>query len=112
VCVIHVLISIVSVVVDKNGYRQVPYHQLYLHILVCTLPAYPVNTSIPREKMEQGGGKVPVVIYARVGWGGVCGVQCSGSTGSRIHMFLDLPDSDPLVRGMDLDPDPSIIKQK
>jgi hypothetical protein len=27
----------------------------------------------------------------------------------RIHMFLGLPDPDPLVRGMD--PDPSIIKQ-
>jgi hypothetical protein len=38
----------------------------------------------------------------------------------RIHMFLDLPDPDPLVRGMDPDkdpaldpdPDPSIIMQK
>jgi hypothetical protein len=34
----------------------------------------------------------------------------------RIHMFLGLPDPDPLVRGMDpdpaLDPDPSIIMQK
>ncbi len=35
----------------------------------------------------------------------------------RIHMFLGLPDPDPLVRGMDLDPDlapdpdPSIIMQ-
>jgi len=35
----------------------------------------------------------------------------------RIHMFLSLPDPDPLVRGMDpdpdpaLDPDPSIIMQ-
>ncbi len=29
----------------------------------------------------------------------------------RIHMFLDLQDPDPLVRGMDPDPDPSIIKQ-
>ncbi len=35
-----------------------------------------------------------------------------------IHMFLGLPDPDPLVRGMDPkttpapDPDPSIIKQK
>jgi hypothetical protein len=28
----------------------------------------------------------------------------------RIHIFLGLPDPDPLVRGMD--PDPSIIKQK
>jgi hypothetical protein len=28
----------------------------------------------------------------------------------RIHMFLGLPDPDPLVRSMD--PDPSIIKQK
>jgi hypothetical protein len=28
----------------------------------------------------------------------------------RIHMFLGLPDPDPLVRGMD--PDPSIIMQK
>ncbi len=30
----------------------------------------------------------------------------------RIHMILGLPDLDPLVRGMDPDPDPSIIKQK
>jgi hypothetical protein len=34
----------------------------------------------------------------------------------RIHMFLGLPDPDPLVSGMDLDPaldpDPSIIMQK
>ncbi len=34
----------------------------------------------------------------------------------RIHMFLDLPDPVPLIRGMDPDlapnPDPSIIKQK
>jgi hypothetical protein len=32
----------------------------------------------------------------------------------RIHVFLCLPDPDPLVRGMDPDPglDPSIIKQK
>ncbi len=34
----------------------------------------------------------------------------------RIHIFLGLPDPDPLVRGMDpdpaLDPDPSIIMQK
>jgi hypothetical protein len=33
-----------------------------------------------------------------------------------IHMFLGLPDPDPLVRGMDpdpaLDPDPSITMQK
>jgi hypothetical protein len=29
----------------------------------------------------------------------------------RIHMFLGLPDLDPLVRCMDPDPDPSIIKQ-
>ncbi len=28
----------------------------------------------------------------------------------RIHMFLGLPDPDPLVKSMD--PDPSIIKQK
>ncbi len=39
---------------------------------------------------------------------------------NRIHMFLGLPDPDPLVRGMDPDldpalypdPDPSIIMQK
>ncbi len=48
--------------------------------------------------------------------------QCCGS-GIRIrihwiHTFLGLPDPDPLVRGMDpdpdpaLDPDPSIIMQK
>jgi serine/threonine protein kinase len=30
----------------------------------------------------------------------------------RIHMFLGLPDPDPLVRGMDPDPDSSIIMQK
>jgi hypothetical protein len=30
----------------------------------------------------------------------------------RIHIFLGLPDPDPLVRGMDPDPDPSVIKQK
>jgi hypothetical protein len=30
----------------------------------------------------------------------------------RIHMFFGLPDPDPLVRGMDPDPDPSIIMQK
>jgi hypothetical protein len=30
----------------------------------------------------------------------------------RIHMFLGLLDPDPLVRGMDPDPDPSIIKLK
>jgi hypothetical protein len=30
----------------------------------------------------------------------------------RIRMFLGLRDPDPLVRGMDPDPDPSIIKQK
>ena len=29
-----------------------------------------------------------------------------------IHMFLGLQDPDPLVRGMDPDPDPSIIMQK
>jgi hypothetical protein len=27
-------------------------------------------------------------------------------------MFLGLPDPDPLVRGMDPDPDPSVIMQK
>jgi hypothetical protein len=31
--------------------------------------------------------------------------------GHRIHIFLSLLDPDPLVRGMDPDPDPSIIKQ-
>ncbi len=30
----------------------------------------------------------------------------------QIRMFLDLLDLDPLVRGMDPDPDPSITKQK
>jgi hypothetical protein len=30
----------------------------------------------------------------------------------RIHIFLGFPDTDPLVRGMDPDPDPSIIMQK
>jgi hypothetical protein len=30
----------------------------------------------------------------------------------RIHMFLGLLDPEPVVRGMDKDPDPSIIKQK
>jgi hypothetical protein len=41
---------------------------------------------------------------------------CSAVLRIRIHMFLGLPDPDPLVRGMDpdpaLDPDPSIIMQK
>ncbi len=30
----------------------------------------------------------------------------------RIHLFLCHKDPDPLVRGMDLAPDPSILKQK
>ena len=30
----------------------------------------------------------------------------------RIHVFLGLLDPDPLVRGIDPDPDPSITKQK
>jgi hypothetical protein len=30
----------------------------------------------------------------------------------RIHMFLGLLDPDPSVRGMDPDPDPSVIMQK
>jgi hypothetical protein len=30
----------------------------------------------------------------------------------RIHMFLGHKDPDPLVRGMDPDPDPTILKQK
>jgi hypothetical protein len=30
----------------------------------------------------------------------------------RIYMFLGLPGPDPQVRGMDPDPDPSIVKQK
>jgi hypothetical protein len=34
------------------------------------------------------------------------------SVGDRIRMFLGLPDSDPLVRGTALAPEPSIIKQK
>jgi hypothetical protein len=29
----------------------------------------------------------------------------------RIHMFLGLQDPDPLVRGMDPDPDPFVMKQ-
>ncbi len=32
--------------------------------------------------------------------------------GIRIRMFLGVLDPDPLVRGMDSDPDPSITKQK
>jgi hypothetical protein len=31
---------------------------------------------------------------------------------NRIHMFLGLPDPNPFVRGMDPDPDPSVIMQK
>jgi hypothetical protein len=31
---------------------------------------------------------------------------------SRIPVFLGILDTDPLVRGTDTDPDPSIIKQK
>jgi hypothetical protein len=30
----------------------------------------------------------------------------------RIHAFLGFPDPDQIFRGMDLDPDPSIIMQK
>ncbi len=30
----------------------------------------------------------------------------------RIRKFLSLPDPDPLVRGTEMDTDPSIIKQK
>jgi hypothetical protein len=30
----------------------------------------------------------------------------------QIHIFLGLPHPDPLVRGMDPDPDPSVIMQK
>ncbi len=30
----------------------------------------------------------------------------------RIHMFLGFPDPDPLVSGMDPDPDPSVTMQK
>jgi hypothetical protein len=30
----------------------------------------------------------------------------------RIRMFLDLPDPDHLVKGTNLNPDPSIIKKK
>ncbi len=36
--------------------------------------------------------------------------MCAAVFRIRIHMFLGLPDPDPLVRGMD--PDPSIIMQK
>jgi hypothetical protein len=36
-------------------------------------------------------------------------MQCSGSGST---CFFGLPDPDPLVRGMDPDPDPSIIMQK
>ncbi len=32
--------------------------------------------------------------------------------GLRIDMFMGLPEPDTLVRGMDPDPDPSLIKQK
>ncbi len=35
-------------------------------------------------------------------WGGIPGIR----------KFLDIPDPDPLVRGTDLDPDPSIMTQK
>jgi hypothetical protein len=38
--------------------------------------------------------------------------HCESVLRIRIHMFLGLPDPDPLVRGMDPDPDPSIIMQK
>ncbi len=38
--------------------------------------------------------------------------QCCGSVSTWIHMFLGLLDTDPLVRGMDPDPDPSFTQQK
>jgi hypothetical protein len=49
-----------------------------------------------------------------------CRSTCFGASRIRIHMFLGLPDPDPLVGGMDPDPDhvldpdpdPSIIMQK
>ncbi len=37
-------------------------------------------------------------------------VNVSSKSNKQIHMFLGLPDPDPLVRGTD--PDPFIIKQK
>ncbi len=40
------------------------------------------------------------------------GQFCASGSGSRINMFLGLPDPDPLVRDTDPDPEPSIIKQK
>jgi hypothetical protein len=80
-CVIHVLISVVSVVVDKNGTGRYGYGGAnciyifwFVHYLRSTAPIYEVL--------------------------------------HRIHMFLGLPASDPLVRGMDPDPDLSILKQK
>jgi hypothetical protein len=44
----------------------------------------------------------------------ICDLSAVLRIRSRIRMFLGLlnPDPDPLVRGMDPDPYPSIIKQK
>ncbi len=39
-------------------------------------------------------------------------LQSSVAVPGRIRMFLGLLDPDPLVRGMDPDPDPSVIMQK
>ncbi len=40
------------------------------------------------------------------------GVKKADPTVLRIHMFLGLLDPDPLFRGMEPDPDPSITKKQ
>jgi hypothetical protein len=38
-----------------------------------------------------------------------CGHEIISVLGIRIRMFLGPPDPDPIVRGMDQDPDPSLF---
>ncbi len=62
----------------------------YKHPESTTLPVAPKTINVPQPRLDDAD-HWPVL---RI----------------RIHMFLGLPDPDPLVRGMD--PDPSIIMQK
>ncbi len=55
---------------------------------------------------------VVVVVVGAAAAPGDSSSQCSGSTGSICFFGLPDLDPDPLVRGMDPDPDPSFIKRK